>query len=163
MDKKKIPERYRYAVIPHIMVEGAEEAINFYGKAFRAQELFRVQAPGGPIIHAELSIEGSVVMVGEAAGFFKDPFSLQGTSVGIHVYVENVDECFSQALAAGAIALQPIADMFYGDRVGILRDPFGHIWVLLTSFSAMSPEEIRSRGEQFFSEHWNDLNKNSGN
>jgi PhnB protein len=145
MDQKKYPESYRNAVVPHIIVDGAEEALMFYAEAFGAQELFRAEESDGSIIYAELSIEGSVVMVGETGGFFTDPFSLQTTSVGLHVYVEDIHKSFSKALNAGAIPLKPVQDMFSGGGVGMLKDPFGHIWVLLESHKNITAGQIKMK------------------
>jgi PhnB protein len=142
-----IPDRYRYSVIPHVMVEGASAAIEFYERALGATELFRIAQPDGRIVHAEITIGRSVVMVGDANDPFEDPHSLGGLSVGLHVYVEDVDARFAQAVDAGARVIEPVRDMFYGDRMGMLKDPFGHIWVLLTHLEDLPPEEIKRRGE----------------
>lgn len=143
MNEKKYPDFSKNAVIPHIIVEGAAEAVKFYAEAFGARELFRAEESDGSVIYAELTIEGSVVMVGEAGGFFTDPFSLQSTCVGLHVYVEDVHESFSKAVNAGAIPLKPVQDTLHGGGVGMLKDPFGHIWVLLESFKNMSAGQIK--------------------
>ena len=141
------PERYRSTVIAHVMVAGASDAIDFYGKAFGADELFRISHPDGRILHAEIAIEGSVIMLGDPETPFDDPTSVGTTTVGLHVYVDDVDTLFARAVDAGATPIQPVQDMFYGDRVGMLRDPFGHIWVLLTHQEDMAPDEIKRRGE----------------
>lgn len=129
------------------MIAGASDAIAFYGRAFGADELFRISHPDGKILHAEIEIEGSTVMLGDAEPPFGDPRSLNVTTVGLHVYVHDVDTVYRQAIDAGATAMQPVQDMFYGDRVGMLQDPFGHIWVLLTHNEDIGPEEIKRRGE----------------
>lgn len=144
------PSRYRNSVIAHVMVNGATAAIDFYRSAFGATELFRISGPDGKVIHAEIQIERSIVMVGDASEPFRDPKSLGGSCVGLHVYVENVDSISQNALAAGAVELQPLQDMFYGDRQTTLRDPFGHVWVLLTHQEDVAPEEIVSRAEKLF-------------
>jgi PhnB protein len=145
------PSRYRNSVIAHVMVNGAAAAIDFYRSAFGATELFRISAPDGKIIHAEIMIEHSIMMVGDASEPFSDAKSLGGTCVGLHVYVQDVDSMSRKAVAAGAEELQPLQDMFYGDRQTTLRDPFGHIWVLLTHQEDVAPEEIVSRAKNLFS------------
>ncbi|RJL35548.1 VOC family protein [Bailinhaonella thermotolerans] len=142
------PERYRYAAIPHLMVDGAAEALRFYAEAFDGEELFRVADPAGRVLHAEISVKGSVVMVGDADAPFQDPVAAGGSTVGLHVYVEDVDALSEQAARAGAEVLQPPADMFYGARSAILRDPFGHVWVFLTHTEDLPPEEIARRGSE---------------
>ncbi|GGK54345.1 glyoxalase [Planomonospora parontospora subsp. parontospora] len=148
----EIPDRYRYAVIPHIMVDDAAAAIDFYRRAFGAREDFRIDAPGGGILHAEISIGRSVLMLGDGsvdeaeAGSFAAPSSLGGgTSVTLHVFVPDVDGLAERAQAAGAEILQPPKDMFHGDRTVILKDPSGHIWVFLTHIEDVSEEELRRR------------------
>ncbi|MFF7633450.1 VOC family protein [Kitasatospora sp. NPDC008050] len=131
----EIPEQYKYAVIPHIMVDGAAEAIEFYVAAFGASESFRLDRDDGRILHAEISIHGSTLMLGD----FEAPYSppgVVGASVALHVYVPDVDALTAQAVASGAELLSPPADMFYGARQSTLRDPFGHVWNVLTPIAA---------------------------
>ncbi|WP_144120154.1 VOC family protein [Catellatospora sichuanensis] len=148
----EIPDRYRYAVIPHIMVDDAAAAIDFYRRAFGAREDIRIDAPSGGILHAEITIGRSVLMLGDASvaeaegGSFAAPTSLGGgTSVTLHVYVPDVDSLAKQAAAAGAEILQPPKDMFHGDRTVILKDPSGHMWVFLTHVEDVPEEELRRR------------------
>lgn len=147
MSVNSMPERYRHSVVPHIMINGASAAMEFYKHTFGAIEIFRISQPNGQIFHAEIRIGDSINMLGDADGAFHDPHSLGGSPVGLHVYVEDVDTQFAQAVGAGAKAIQPVQDMFYGDRMGMLEDPFGHIWVLLTHNEELSPKEIKERGE----------------
>lgn len=140
------PDRYRYAAVPHLMIEGAAEAMDFYAAAFGAEELMRIAHPDGRILHAEIEIQSSVMMVGDADGEFLSPRAAGGTTVGLHVYVEDVDALYRRAVDAGAESLQPPADMFYGDRTVMLRDPFGHLWVFLTHLEDLSPQEMARRG-----------------
>ncbi|GGV44390.1 VOC family protein [Streptomyces griseoflavus] len=147
-----IPERYRHAVIPHIMVDDAAAAIDFYRRAFGAREDFRIDAPGGGILHAEITIGRSALMLGDAsveeaeAGSFAAPASLGGgTSVALHVFVPDVDGLAKRAEAAGAEILQPPTDMFHGDRTVVLKDPQGHMWVFLTHLEDVTEEELRRR------------------
>ncbi|MFJ9106840.1 VOC family protein [Streptomyces sp. NPDC102283] len=148
----EIPDRYRYAVIPHIMVDDAAAAIDFYQRAFGAREDFRIDAPGGGVLHAEITIGRSTLMLGdsgvEQAGpaSFAAPTSLGGgTSVTLHVFVPDVDTLAERAQAAGAEILQPPTDMFHGDRTVILKDPSGHLWVFLTHVEDVSEAELRRR------------------
>ncbi|MFD7630543.1 VOC family protein [Streptomyces sp. NPDC059851] len=148
----EVPDRYRHAVIPHIMVDDAAAAIDFYERAFGAHEDFRLDAPGGGILHAEIRIGGSTLMLGDAsvdeaeAAAFVAPASLGGgTTVTLHVFVPDVDSLAERARAAGAEILQPPTDMFHGDRTVVLKDPSGHIWVFLTHLEDVSEAEIRLR------------------
>lgn len=145
-----IPLRYKNAVIPHAMVKNADQAIAFYKNAFNAVELFRLAIPNGPIIHAELQIEQSTFMVGEAADPFGAPTNGVKPSVGLHIYVQDVDTTVKQAVDAGAELIQPAQDMFYGDRQATIKDPFGHIWMLLTHKEDLSESEIVARASEFF-------------
>ncbi|MEZ0068159.1 PhnB protein [Streptacidiphilus sp. MAP12-20] len=127
----EIPEHHKHAVIPHIMVDGAAKAIAFYEVAFGATEYLRLETDGGRIYHAEIGIAGSTLMLSDP----EPPFAVPGggwTSVVLHVYVPDVDAVTAQAVAAGAELLTPAADMPYGIRQSMLRDPFGHVWILLT-------------------------------
>ncbi|MEO3752681.1 VOC family protein [Streptomyces sp. B6B3] len=149
MTTTAVPEHYRNAAIAHVMLDGAAAAIDFYARAFGAEELFRIDGPDGRILHAEISIQGSVLMLGDAEGpFFKAPTALGGTTVGLHVFVDDVDALTHQATTAGAELLQPPTDQFHGDRTSILRDPHGHVWVLLTHQEDLTPDELlrRARG-----------------
>lgn len=152
MTDKKIPIRYKNSVIAHIMIKGASAAIDFYREAFNAKEIFRIARPDGSIIHAEISIEDAIIMLGDAEEPFQDPRKLKGTTVGLHVYVEDVDALLLQAVKFGAIVIQNVTDMFYGDRMAMLKDPFGHIWVLLTHQIDMTPEEIKHNGEKLLNQ-----------
>ncbi|MEV5574775.1 VOC family protein [Spirillospora sp. NPDC052269] len=145
-----VPDRYRYAAVPHVMVDGAAEAIRFYAEAFGGEELFRIATPEGQIIHAEVAVQDSVIMVGDADGPFRAPSASGGSTVGIHVYVDDVDTFTAQAADAGAEVLQPPTDMFYGARQAMLRDPFGHLWVFLTHTEDLTSEEIARRGTELF-------------
>ncbi|MGV9245531.1 VOC family protein [Streptomyces sp. NPDC003710] len=127
----EIPEQYKYAVIPHVMVDNAVEAIRFYAAAWGASERFRLEGDDGRIVHAEITIHGSTLMLGDADAPFSRP-GAEGPSVVLHVYVPDVDGLTTQAVAAGAELLAPPTDMFYGARQSMLRDPFGHVWILLT-------------------------------
>lgn len=141
-----VPERYRTAVVPHIMVADAVAALDFYGRAFGAVEEFRLGAPDSGIMHAEIRIGGAVLMLGDVSeGPFTAPTTLGGTSVALHVFVPDVDALARTAVAAGADLIQEPADQFHGDRTAILRDPFGHVWVFLTHMEDVSGEELARR------------------
>ncbi|TJY65282.1 VOC family protein [Sinimarinibacterium sp. CAU 1509] len=123
-----------HTVTPHLVCAGAAAAIDFYAKAFGAEELHRLPAPDGRLMHAAVRIGDSVVMLVDempehgALG----PLSLKGSPVTVHLYVEDVDAVVAQAVAAGATVMMPVADMFWGDRYGIVIDPFGHHWSVAT-------------------------------
>lgn len=108
MATTNVPETYRNAVIAHVMVDGAATAIDFYAKAFGAEELFRIDGPDGRVLHAEVSVQGATMMLGDAEGpLFSAPTALGGTTVGLHVFVDDVDALAERAVAAGAELLQP--------------------------------------------------------
>lgn len=134
------------------MIKGASEAIEFYKRAFGATEIFRLSHPNGQIGHAEIKIGDSPIMLADSCeqGEFHPPESLGGSSVALHVYVEDVDALFNQAVSAGAKAVRPVFDQFYGDRTGMLQDPFGHIWFLATHKKDITPEEIHRRAGALF-------------
>ena len=126
---KPIPDGMR-TVTPHLVCAGADDAITFYKSAFGAVEVSRVPGPDGKLIHAMVRIGDSPVMLVDefpewgAVG----PKTLNGSPVTIHLYVENVDAAFERAIAAGARVKMPLEDMFWGDRYGVIEDPFGHLW-----------------------------------
>jgi PhnB protein len=155
---KPIPEGY-HSVTPHIVVRGAAKAIAFYEKAFGAEEKLRMPGPEGKIVHAELQIGDSVVMLsdefpaqGPADEGAKAPETLKGTTGGLMLYVKDVDKMFERAVKAGAKTLMPVTDMFWGDRYGKLMDPFGHVWAIATHTEDVSPKEIEKRQAAFLAE-----------
>jgi PhnB protein len=119
----------------------------FYKRAFGAQEVVRMDGPDGKIGHAEIKIGDSIVMLGdEMPGMGnRSPQSLGGTTAGVMLYVENVDTVFNQAVSAGAQVEAPVADMFWGDRYGKLKDPFGHSWSVATHMEDVAPAEMAKR------------------
>ena len=121
------PDRYRNAIVPHIYVNGASDAIAFYNKAFGALELFRIAHPSGRILHAEISICGSVVMIGDPDNeqIYGDPRTLGRTTASLHIFVDDNQALLQRAVGAGATQIQPPTDMFYGANSASLRDPFG--------------------------------------
>jgi PhnB protein len=147
---KPIPEGF-HTVTPHLVVSPAAEAIDFYKKAFGAEELGRALAPdGSAIFHASLKIGDSMLFLCDQFQGAHSPKSLGGTPVTLHVYVENVDTVFDQAVAAGASVVMPVQDMFWGDRYGMLTDPFGHSWSVATHIKEVSKEESAKAAEEAF-------------
>jgi uncharacterized glyoxalase superfamily protein PhnB len=146
---KPIPEGM-HTVTPHLICAGGAEAIEFYKKAFGAVELSRTAGSDGKLMHASIRIGDSVVMLNEEMpewGSF-GPKHLKGSPVTIHLYVENVDAVFEQAVSAGAKVTMPLDDMFWGDRYGKLEDPFGHQWSIGTHMRDPSPEEMQKAMEE---------------
>ena len=148
MAVKAVPEGYHTAT-PYLIVKGASEAIEFCGKAFGAKELMRFADTDGKVGHAEMQIGNSRIMIADEYPEmgFRGPKTLGGSSVLILLYVEDVDECFARAIAAGGKVLKPVADQPYGDRAGTLSDPFGHLWSIATHIEDLSQEEIERRFE----------------
>ncbi|NOT67063.1 MAG: VOC family protein [Methylophilaceae bacterium] len=140
---KPVPEGM-HTVTPHLVCAGAAEAIEFYKKAFNAEELMRVPGSQGKLIHACVRIGDSSVMLVDEFPEMEcvSPKSLNGTPVTIHLQVEDVDAVFNQAVKAGAKVKMPVDDMFWGDRYGVLEDPFGHAWSVASHVRDVSPEEI---------------------
>jgi len=141
---KAIPEGY-HSVTPYLYVRDAAGAIDFYKKVFGATEKFRMPRPDGKIGHAELQIGDSVVMLADETPGAKSAETLGGTSGSILLYLENVDSVVENAARAGAKILKPVADQFYGDRMGSLADPFGQVWSVATHTEDVSPEEMERR------------------
>lgn len=146
---KAIPEGM-HTVTPHLICDGATDAIEFYKKAFNAVELGRVPGPQGKLLHALIRIGDSTVMLVDE---FPDwgsigPKSLKGSPVTIHLYTQDVDALFKQAVAAGAKVAMPVEDMFWGDRYGKLEDPFGHHWSVATHVRDVKPEELKEAAQK---------------
>ena len=149
MATKPIPEGY-HTITPYLAVDDAAKAIDWYKKAFGAKERMRMEAPGGKIGHAELEIGDSLVMLSDPfpQASTKPPKELGGTSFSVMLYVEDVDAAFKQAVDAGATVSMELADMFWGDRFGQVRDPFGHVWSMVTHTEDLSPEQMAERGKE---------------
>jgi PhnB protein len=149
MPTRPIPEGYEHP-IPFLAVDDAARAIEFYKRAFGARERMRMPTPDGGIAHAEIELAGSVVMLADPLPQYnwKPPRELGGTSVGIGLYVADVDASVRRAVEAGATLRMPVEDKFYGDRYGTVRDPFGHEWQLATHMEDLTPEEIARRGKE---------------
>lgn len=149
---KPIPDGYS-TITASLIVKDAVNAIEFYKKAFGAQELYRFLGPDGKtIMHTELKIGNSRIMLSEEAPQMncRSPQSLGGTGIHIYMYVDDADTTFNKAVTAGAKPTMPIADMFWGDRFGTIEDPFGHVWGIATHKKDMSTEEINKAGQEFF-------------
>jgi PhnB protein len=143
---KPIPDGYG-SVTPYIIVAGAAKAIEFYKSVFGATERMRLGGPDGKIGHAELEIGDSLIMLADEhpeMGALAPP-TVGGTPVGLHVYVADVDAVAAKAVAAGATLKRPVENQFYGDRLGSLIDPFGHLWHISTHVEDVSPDEIARR------------------
>lgn len=140
------PDRYRNAIVPHIYVDRASDGIAFYERAFGAVELFRIAHPDGRIQHAEIAISGSVVMIGDPdEKLYGDPRALGRCTASLHIFVDDNRVLFQRAVGAGAQEIQPPTDMFYGANSASLRDPFGHVWVLLSWKEDLDPAEMVRR------------------
>jgi PhnB protein len=151
MAVKPIPDEYP-PLTPYLAIAGAAQAIEFYKKAFGAVERMRMAGPGGGIGHAEIRIGDALVMLADEHPDmnFRGPQTLGGSPVTLHMYVENVDAFCDRAVKAGATLVRPIADQFYGDRSGQLRDPFGHVWSVATHIEDVTQEEMQKRMKALF-------------
>ncbi|HYK90844.1 MAG TPA: VOC family protein [Acidobacteriota bacterium] len=145
---KPIPEGY-HTVTPYLSVNDAARAIDFYKRAFGAQEIGRMEGPPGKIGHAEIQIGDSKIMLADESprSDCRSPQTLKGSTVNLFLYVRDVDSVFNQAVAAGAKAVAPPVDMFWGDRYGKLTDPFGHSWSVATHKEDVAPAEMQRRAK----------------
>ncbi len=147
---KGIPEGVS-TLVPHLSIKGAKKAIEFYQAAFGAE--VALMMPMGPDLvgYADLKIHGSHLYLADAMpgwGPVKSPAELKGTSVTMHLWVEDVDAVFARAVAAGANVVMPVGDQFWGDRYGMLSDPFGHTWAIATRLEDLTAEEMLRRGQE---------------
>jgi PhnB protein len=142
--KTPIPDGM-HSVTPHLICAGASDAIEFYKKAFNAVELSRMPGSEGRLMHASIRIGGSTVMLVDESPEWGmlGPKARKGSSVYIHLYVDDVDAFTARAVTAGATLVMPVADMFWGDRYGQLEDPFGHRWSVATHVRDVTPGEMR--------------------
>ena len=142
---KSIPEGM-HSITPHLVCADAAKAIEFYKKAFNASELFRLDGMAGKLMHACIQIGDSRVMLADEFPEWDSvgPKTLKGTPVTLHLYVEDADKAFNQAINAGAAVKMPLADMFWGDRYGIIVDPFGHNWSIAMHVRDVSIEEMQA-------------------
>ena len=145
---KAIPDGYHTAT-PYLVVRGGVKAIDFYKAAFGAKELMRLEMPDKRLGHAEIQIGDSIIMLADENPEMgvKSPEAFGGSPVSIMLYFADVDAVVKQAVAAGAKLERPVQDQFYGDRSGVIRDPFGHQWTIATHKEDVSPEEMKRRLE----------------
>lgn len=151
---KPIPDGF-HTVTPHLVIAGAADAIEFYKKAFGAVEVTRLPGPDGKVMHAQVRIGDSPVMLADempACGSFA-PATLKGTPVTLHLYVNDADAFVARAQAAGAKVVMAVTDMFWGDRYGVVQDPFGHQWSVATHVREVTPEEMREAMRQMAAQH----------
>jgi PhnB protein len=146
---RPVPEGF-HTLTPYLVIAGASRAIDFYKQAFGAKERFRMPGPDGRIMHAELQVGDSRLLLcdemPEMGG--RSPQTLKGSPVSLFLYVPDVDATFKQAVAAGAQEKAPVSDMFWGDRYAKLADPFGHKWSMATHIEDLSPKEMMRRSEE---------------
>jgi PhnB protein len=138
-------------ITPHLAVRGAAQAMDFYKKAFGAVEVMRMPGPDGQsVAHGEMKIGNSIFFIAdEWPGMeLAAPQKFGGTTVSIHLYVENCDALYNQAVGAGCNATMPLMNMFWGDRFGKVTDPFGHSWSIATHIENVSPAEMAKRGAE---------------
>ncbi len=149
MSVKPIPDGF-HCITPYLGIAKAAEAIDFYKKAFGAIEVMRLTMPDKTVGHAELRIGGFPIMLGTPCD--EGPLGNPNTSpsVGLHLYVEDVDKSYQQAINAGGVIVSEVKDQFYGDRSGTLKDPYGHLWFLATHKEDLSQEQIEQRAKEMF-------------
>lgn len=143
-----------HTVTPHLAVRGASKAIEFYKRAFGAQEVLRMPGPGDSVMHAEVRIGDSVVFVADEfpGSPVQSPPSLRGTTAVLNLYVPDVDALFNQAVGAGAKVVMPVGDQFWGDRYGQVADPYGHVWAIASHVEDVPPDEMMRRSEAFMAQ-----------
>ena len=148
---KPIPDGF-HSLTPHLVVSDAAKAIEFYKKAFGAQEMERFLRPDGKaVMHAQLKIGNSMLMLGnEFPPTCLSPKSRGGTTVSLYLYVENADSAFERAVKAGCTVKMPMADQFWGDRIGQVEDPFGHQWSIATHKQDLTKDQIAANAKTFF-------------
>jgi PhnB protein len=149
---KGIPEGH-HTVTPSLICKDCNAAIDFYKNAFGAEERNRFTGPDGKIMHAEIQVGDSIIMLSEESERMKKaraPLSLGAFTSQLHLYVPDVDASFNRAVQAGAKVTMPLEDMFWGDRYGTVEDPSGHVWGLATQKEKLTPQEMDRRGKEFF-------------
>jgi PhnB protein len=153
MTVKAVPEGM-HTITPHLVVNGAAQAVEFYKNAFDAQVLGVHYTPDGKVMHAEIKIGDSKVMLAdEFPGMGSpSPKTLGGSCVVLNLYSDHVDQLFDQAVKAGATTTMPLSNQFWGDRYGQLKDPFGHVWALGQHVEDVAPEEMERRSREIFSQ-----------
>lgn len=150
---RAVPEGI-HTITPHLVVRGADKAIEFYKKAFGAEVKSVHQGPDGKVMHADIKIgDSTIFMADEFPGpGCKSPETLGGTAVVLNLYRADIDKLFNQAVAAGATVTMPLANQFWGDRYGQLRDPFGHSWALGQHIEDVAPADLERRAKEAFAQ-----------
>jgi PhnB protein len=150
MPVKPVPDGY-HTVTPYLIIRDAAQALEFYKSALGATELMRFAGPDGKVMHAEIKIGDSPIMIGEECPEmgYRGPQALGGSPAGICLYVPDVDAQFARAVAAGAKVQRPVVNQFYGDRSGTFVDPFGHVWTIATHVEDVSVEEMHRRCAEY--------------
>jgi uncharacterized glyoxalase superfamily protein PhnB len=153
---KPIPDGY-HTVTPSFTFKDSQKAIDFYKKAFGATVLDLMKSPDGRgIMHATIQIGNSILMMGDempgAENCAKSAETLGSSPISLYIYVPDADKLFNQAVAAGGTEAMPVADMFWGDRAGSIRDPFGYSWMIATHKQDLTNEQIRKGAEAFFAQ-----------
>lgn len=152
MTKENNGHAVQHSISPHVVYKDVNKAIKFYEKAFGAKEVYRFKTPDGKIVHADLEIGDSHLLMAEEfpeRGCLSAE-TLKGSNVTIHLLVEDADKVFKTAVAAGAQVQMPLDNMFWGDRYGRVLDPFGQSWSIASHVEKLAPEEIKKRGDAFF-------------
>jgi len=153
--KVKALREGQHTITPHLAVRDAAKAIEFYRKAFGAEVRGDNRTPDGKVMHAELRVGDSAFYLADefpGMGSCSSPQTVGGTTITLNLYTENVDHLFQQAVDAGATVLMPLANQFWGDRYGQLKDPFGHTWALGQHVEDLTPEEMERRGREVFAQ-----------
>jgi PhnB protein len=142
-----------HTLTPHLTVRNAKEALEFYKQAFGAEVLHVADMPDGKVMHATVRMGDSILMLNDEMPEHGalSPLSSGGSGVTLHIYTENVDDAFARAVAAGATVKMPLADQFWGDRYGVVADPYGFKWSLATRVKELSPEQMQEEQEKMFS------------
>ena len=154
--KKAVPEGHR-TVTPHLILDNTARAIDWYKKALGAEEMARAVGPDGKIMHAEIRIGDSLIMLNDPMGGAKGPKAIGGSPAALWIYVEDCDKVFNRAVAAGAQVppgpMGQMADQFWGDRSGTFSDPHGYQWTIATRKEDLTPQEIKQRMDEFMKSH----------
>jgi uncharacterized glyoxalase superfamily protein PhnB len=147
---KPIPDGF-HSITPSITVTNSKQAIEFYKKAFDAREIYQMSTPDGKTMHAMIQIGDSFVMMSDEFPHMgaRSPTTIGGTPITIHLYVQDADKVYNQAIKEGAKSTMPIIDTFWGDRYGIILDPFDHSWAIATHRIDMSPQEMQKAAQEF--------------
>lgn len=155
-----IPKDY-HSISPILVLRDASKAMDFYQKAFGAKVMFRQDRPDGKLMHAALKIGDSVIMLGEECTphegheeeCVRSPQDIKGTTVNLYLYVDDADSVFDRAVKAGAEKMTAVEDTFWGDRMGMLKDPYGHVWSVATHTEDLSHEQMEQRMHEFMAQH----------